>query len=272
MNNPSINPLGIELLTVLGMNPVDHVSLAADLGCSGVSMGLTQLPFNPHAYPAWSLAGDPALRREMKAAMRDRGVAINIGEGMIVRPGSDAASRAAELDIFAELGALRINSVAMGCELPDIYDQLAIMADMAAERGMGFCIEFCPVFPVDSLKACLKLVDHIGRDKAQVLIDAMHHFRSGGNVEEVAALDPAQIAHVQLCDAPLAPADDYLKEATFGRMVPGTGELPLRAFVDALPRDVTLGLEVPLMAVAETGRPARDYVGEIVASTRALLG
>ncbi|MFD2134352.1 hypothetical protein ACFSLT_02280 [Novosphingobium resinovorum] len=46
------HPLGIELLTVLGLGPVEHVTLAADLGCKAVSMGLSQLPerFNPHGY------------------------------------------------------------------------------------------------------------------------------------------------------------------------------------------------------------------------------
>jgi hypothetical protein len=56
-----------------------------------------------------------------------------------------------------------------------------------------------------------------------------------------------------------------------GRMIPGQGELPMREFVEALPRGQVLGLEVPLMAAAQSGRLARDYVGEIVKRTRELL-
>lgn len=263
--------LGIELLTVLGMGPVEHVALAADLGCGAVSMGLTQLPFNPHGYPAWSLRDDPALRRELAAVLRDRGVAISIGEGMGVSPDIDAAERAADMDLFAELGARRINSVDMGVERARAIDQLARLCDMAQERGMEFSIEFCPAFTIRSLPDALDAVRQIGMDRASVLIDSMHFFRSGGTVRQVADLDPAMIGHVQLCDAPRASKGDYLQEAMSGRMIPGEGELPLREFVDALPRGQTLGLEVPLLAVAQSGRPARDYVGDIVTRTRELL-
>lgn len=263
--------LGLELLTMLGLGPVEHVAMAADLGCGAVSMGLSQLPFNPHGYPAWSLRDDAPLRRELKAALRDRGVAISIAEGMSVSPQADAADRAADMDLFAELGALRINSVDMGVERGRALDQLARLCEMAHERGMEFSIEFCPAFTIGSLPAALEAVRHIGDDRAKVLIDTMHFFRSGGTVAQIAALDPALIGHVQLCDAPARSGPDYLKEAMTGRMIPGAGDLPLRQFVDALPRGQTLGLEVPLLDLAESGRPAREYVGEIVARTRELL-
>lgn len=266
-----LHPLGIELLTVFGMNPVEHVTLAADLGCSAVSMGLEQFPFNPHGYPGWSLRGDAALRQEVTAAMKDRGIAISIGEGMGVSAQSDAADRAADMDLFAELGALRINSVDMGCEKSRAWDQLAILCEMAHERDMEFSVEFCPVFTIASLPDAIALSRHIGDGRCKVLIDSMHFFRSGGTVMQIAELDPALIGHVQLCDATRKPSDDYMKEAMFGRMIPGEGDLPLREFVNALPRGQTLGLEVPLLAVAESGRTAKSYVGEIVAKTRALL-
>lgn len=266
-----MNPLGIELLTVLGMGPVEHVRLAGDLGCTAVSMGLTQLPFNPHGYPAWSLQDDPALRRELTAAMRDCGVSIAIGEGIGVRPDGNASDRAAELDLFAELGAQRINSVDMGEEKARAFDELARLSEMARERGMAFSVEFCPVFTIASLPAALEVVDHIGRDACTVLIDSMHFFRSGGTIEELEALDPALIGHVQLCDAPLTASGDYMQEAMFGRMIPGEGGLPLRDFVAALPGGTTLGLEVPRLAEAEGGRAASDYVGEIVTKTRKAL-
>lgn len=267
------HPLGIELLTVLGMGPVEHVTLAADLGCRAVSMGLSQLPgrFNPHGYPVWSLREDAGLRRELKAALDDRGIAISIAEGLGVSPDHDASERAADMDLFAELGALRVNAVDMGAERGRAFDQLAILAGMAADRGMEFSIEFCPIFTIRSLGEALDAVRHIGEGRATVLIDSMHFFRSGGTVRQVAELDPALIGHVQLCDAPRKGAGDYMAEAMTGRMIPGQGELPLREFVDALPRGQTLGLEVPLMAAAENGRTARDYVGEIVTRTRELL-
>lgn len=272
------HPLGLELLTVLGLGPVEHVTLAADLGCTAVSMGLVQLPerFNPHGHPAWSLREDAGLRRELKAALADRGVAISIAEGLGVSSDIDASARAADMDIFADLGALRVNAADMGVERDRAYDQLATLAGMAADRDMEFSIEFCPIFTIRSLPEALEAVRHIGEGKATVLIDSMHFFRSGGKVREIAELDPALIGHVQLSDAPRkgAKADDraaYMAEAMAGRMIPGQGELPMREFVEALPRGQVLGLEVPLMAAAQNGRAVRDYVGEIVKRTRELL-
>ena len=160
--------LGIELLSVFGMPPTEHVKLAADLGCGHISMALTQLPFNPHGYAPWSLRDDASLRREMKAAM--------------------------------------------------------------------------------------------------------HFFRSGGNASDLTALDPQLIGYVQLCDVPLQPIEqDYMKEAMFGRMAPGTGELPLAQFVRALPRDVPIGLEVPMLVMAEAGVTPYDRLRPAVVTTRALL-
>lgn len=271
------HPLGLELLTVLGLGPVEHVTLAADLGCTAVSMGLSQLPtrFNPHGYAAWSLREDPQLRRDLKAKLAERGVSISIAEGLGVSAEVEAADRAADMDLFAELGALRVNAVDMGVERARALDQLAVLADMADERGMAFSIEFCPIFTIRSLPEALEAVRHIGEGKAGVLIDSMHFFRSGGTVRQIAELDPALIGHVQLSDVPrkAAKADpsDYMTEAMSGRMIPGQGELPMREFVEALPRGQVLGLEVPLLAAAQSGRPASDYVGEIVKRTRELL-
>src|SRR6476659_6037578 len=99
--------LGIEMLSVFGMNPVEHVTLAAVLGCGHISTSLTQLPFNPYGYAPWSLLDDVSLREQMKAVMRDRGIEIGLGEGFAVRPGQDMTDRQDELDLIAELGAQR---------------------------------------------------------------------------------------------------------------------------------------------------------------------
>jgi hypothetical protein len=105
VNRPK-NRLGIEMLSGFGLPPVTLVNLAADLGCAHISVGPMQMPerFNPLGYPDWSLKDDPALRREMMAVMRDRGVSISLGEGFAVRPGVSMTERGAEMDMMAELG------------------------------------------------------------------------------------------------------------------------------------------------------------------------
>src|SRR5579862_6800880 len=105
--------LGVEQLSVLGLTPLEFVNLVADLGCNCISTGLSGMP----GYTPFSLRDDKALRREMIAVMRERGVSISLAEGCIVRPGRDIRDMAGDFDIFRELGAERINTVSMDPDL-----------------------------------------------------------------------------------------------------------------------------------------------------------
>ncbi|MFE4817490.1 hypothetical protein ACFRFU_13885 [Streptomyces sp. NPDC056704] len=143
--------LGIELLSVFGMPPVTFVSPAADLGCRYISTALTSNPYNPSIYPPFSLRGDPTLRREMIAAMRDRDVSISLGEGMVVREGADIQDRVGDLEIMAELGVRRINTVSLDPDLARSIDQFGILAETAASLGMVTTVEASPGLTVPDL-------------------------------------------------------------------------------------------------------------------------
>jgi sugar phosphate isomerase/epimerase len=264
--------LGIENISVFGLPPVEFVNLAADLGCQHISTGLTQLFYNPHGYPAFSLRDDPALRREMNAAMADRGVSISLGEGFIVRPGSDLKDAGPDLDVMHELGVRRINMASMDPDLPRSFDQFAALAEMAAERGMESTTEFGPALTVEDLATALAAVRHVGRPDFRLLIDTMHLVRSGSGPADLAALDADLIGYVQLCDATRAPRfSTYMEEAMFERMAPGTGELGLLEVVRALPADRVYGLEIPLRSEAEAGRYAHERLRPCVEAARDLL-
>ena len=264
--------LGIEQLSAFGLPPVQFVNLAADLGCDCISAGLTGLGYNPQRYPPFSLREDAAMRRELTAAMRDRGVAISLGEGCIIRPGSDIRAAAADMDIMQELAVERLNTVSMDPDLARTLDQLAVFAEMAAERGMVSTIELCPVLTINNLDSAVAAVRHVGRPDFKLLLDTMHLGRSGATAAQIAALDPALIDYVQLCDAPRSPSEpNYLQEATFERMVPGEGEMPLRDYLAALPRTVTISLEVPLRSQAEAGIEPGTRLRRCVDAARRLL-
>jgi sugar phosphate isomerase/epimerase len=264
--------LGIEQLSVFGLPPVDFINLAADLGCNCISAGLTGLSYNPHGYPAFSLRDDVGMRREMRAAMRDRGVAISLGEGCIIRARSDIRAAAGDMDIMRELGVERLNTVSMDPDLGRSLDQLALFAEMAGARGMAATIEMCPALTINTLGAAVAAVRHVGRRDFSLLFDTMHLGRSGATAAEVAALDPALIGYVQLCDAPRTPSEpNYLKEATFERMVPGEGEMPLRDYLEVLPPGLTISLEVPLRSLAEAGIGPEIRLRRCVEAARRLL-
>ena len=260
--------LGVEQLTVLGLAPLEFVHLVADLGCNCISTGLSGMP----GYPPFSLRDNKVLRRELRAALRDRGVSISLGEGCIARPGRDFRDMAGDLDIFQELGAERINTLSMDPDLGRSLDQFGVLAEMSSARRMESSIELCPVLTINNLASAVAAVRHVGRKDFTLLLDTMHLGRSGATVAEIAALDPSMIGYIQLSDAPLKPANpNYMDEATFDRMVPGEGELPLREYLSVLPRDVVVSLEVPSRALAKAGSSPRDRLERCVKAARALL-
>jgi hypothetical protein len=84
--------VGIEYQTVLGYPPVEFVHLAADLGCHAISMKArtgSHNPYNPYGYGDFSFLDNPGLRRQMAAALKDRGVSISLAEVFVVVPGAD---------------------------------------------------------------------------------------------------------------------------------------------------------------------------------------
>jgi sugar phosphate isomerase/epimerase len=267
-----MNALGIERLCVFGMPPVEMVTLAADLGCSGIGIGLTPIRrFNPHDYPDWALRNDAPLRREMIAAMRDRGVRITLLEGFGIAPGQDVRDYASDLDLLCELGGERINLVSVEPDWPRTIDEFAILAGMAAERGIQVSTEIGPG-PIRNLAAALELLRAVAMPNVSLLIDTMHFFRSGGTIEALAAVEPGLVGYVQLCDVPLvSPFASYMDEAMNDRLVPGDGELPLRAFVDLLRETVVVSLEVPRRSLARMGIGPLERVRPCVDAARALL-
>ena len=89
---------------------------------------------------------------------------------------------------------------------------------------------------------------------------------------DLARIDLARIGYVQLCDVPMpAKTDDYGAEARHNRLPVGEGDLPLREFVKALPENLQIGLELPMVAKAQAGISVRDALAPSIAAARDLL-
>jgi sugar phosphate isomerase/epimerase len=268
--------LGIEQLTVLAMPPVEYVKLASELGCVSISTGVTGMPLTMFGitdyapWPEWSLRDDPALRRETRAAMRDTGVRIGLAEGFRAASDADVADFVGDLDVFAELGALRLNAICMEDDMALAVDQLGKLADMAIARGMLFTIEFFPSEGINSFERALEVVDGIGRDKAKVLLDSMHFFRTGGTLDKLRAAGTDVIGYVQLADSPFTPpGESYFMDSIFARDVPGEGGLPLRELIAELPGDMPISVEVPRLADMKTMGP-RAHTARVIEAARAV--
>jgi len=191
---------------------------------------------------------------------------------MNIRAGTDIRDRRGDLEIMAELGTRRVNTVSLDPDLDRSIAQFGLLAEAAAGLGMETTLEPSPGLTIATLPAAVDAVRQVGRPDFRLLIDVMHVIRSGSGPADLAALEPDLVGHVQLSDAPLVPViPDYGQEAMFERMVPGTGELPLSEVLAALPRDVVIGLEVPLRSQALAYVGPHQRLGRCVEAARELL-
>jgi sugar phosphate isomerase/epimerase len=266
-----IGPLGIEHQTALGLPPVELVALAAELECPYLGIVLSTRLYNPHEYPPYSLLVDAALRRRMIAAMDDSGVSVFLGDGIVVYPDLDVREYERHLDVMAELGTSQINTVSFDPDLGRSIDEFARIADMAAARGMRTTVEFAPSLTLKTLDAALDAIRQVGRPHFGLLIDTMHLIRAGNTPADLAAVDSSLIRHVQLSDNTLRQRGAVYREDTIDRMVPGEGELPLDEILAAVPHDIPIGLEVPMLSRALAGESTEDSARRCVQGARALL-
>ncbi len=263
--------IGIDFISVFGLPPVQFVALAAELGCQHISIALTPMPGNPLGYPLWSLRDDAGLRKDLIAALRDHDITISLGEGFLVRPGTDICEAAGDMALMRELGIPRINIVPIDPDWSRGIDQLSLFAEMADANGLAATLEYMPGMRIGDLATSAAAVTEVGNPNLRLLIDAMHLFRSGGGAADVAALAPEMIGYVQLCDVPvISKYESYADEARYYRLPPGEGELPLQELINALPRDLMLGLEVPMLGEAQAGIGPYERLSRCVQAARAL--
>ena len=263
--------LALGFLSVFALPPVEFVNLAADLGCQHISTIVQGQPLVPLDFPPFSLK-DAALRKELLAAMNDRGVSISLGDGFLVLPGADMRNFCSDLDVLAELGVPRINVVSLDPDLRSTFDQLAALTELGAQRNIETDVEPVPGLTIGDLPTALVALDAVGRPDFRLLIDTMHLVRSGSSAADLSALDPHHIGYAQLNDTTLQPRiENYMEEAMYERMVPGEGELPLRDILSVLPPDIVIELEVPRRSLALAGVSPIDRLRPCVDAARRLL-
>ena len=265
--------LGIEMLSVFGMPPVEFLHLTADLGCRYMTASMVGFaPVSSLRYEPFSLRDDAQLRWDLLAAMDDRNVSIALGEGLLIAPGVDVRSYAADLDIMAELRIPRINTVSLEPDRARTFDELAALTELAAVRGIATCIEPVVGLSIADLPSAMAAVEYVDRDEISLLIDTMHVARFGACADDLRSIPAKRIGYIQLSDTTMQRRmKHYAEEAMYERMAPGEGELPLLDMLAALPKDRVVGLEIPMRASAEAGVSAYDRLLPCVESARSLL-
>jgi sugar phosphate isomerase/epimerase len=234
--------LSLAHLTVLDVAPPALFDLAAEAGFQNV--GIRVLPAVPGAisYPL-----NRANLVEWRRRLAEAGVGVHDIEFIPLTPDVRVTDHAQTLALAAELGAKRLNVSGDDADSDRLVANFSALCDLAATVGIGVDLEFMRFRIVGTLQQALDVVARAGRPNGRLLIDVLHLHRSGGTAPMLAEVPSSALGSVQLCDAPRkGPTDAGLAdEARQGRLFPGEGELPLAALMDALPRDICVGVEVP---------------------------
>ena len=158
-----------------------------------------------------------------------------------------------ERELFAVargVGARSLNAIDVfggTWSLDEAAEAFAGLCDRAADHGLLVHLEFLPWSRIPDLATAWQVVRGADRPNGGIMLDAWHYFRSGSDGALLRSLPGTSILGVQLCDAPATPERDPLRATLHERLLPGDGELALRALLADLRETGTttpLGVEV----------------------------
>ncbi|KRG14449.1 sugar phosphate isomerase/epimerase family protein [Lederbergia galactosidilytica] len=118
--------------------------------------------------------------------------------------------------------------------------RLRLCAQILKEYGVKLGLEFVGphhlrkawTYPfIWTMQETVEWIDVIGEPNVGLLLDSYHWYTTNGTVEDLLALDPAQITHVHINDAKDIPVVEVLDN---DRLYPGEGVIDLNAFLKAL--------------------------------------
>jgi sugar phosphate isomerase/epimerase len=209
--------------------------------------------------PTSETVTDRTMRAALRQQMREAGVSLANIECFNLTQDVKPEDFRAGLECGQYLGARSATAILWeNSNRTDALAKFCTLCDMAAEYRIAVNLEFfTSCASMNSLGDALAFVTDAGRPNAGIVIDLLHLMRTGAGIAGLRALDPARVGWVQLCDAPAEVTDPatLLAEASSERLYPGEGALPVRAFIEAIPPDAVVGLEMPKLSLNDKRSP-----------------
>lgn len=260
--------LSIGQMTSLDVGVLEHIEIAAKVGCNQVSL-VVQPPGQGSHWPVTNSENLQAVKQKLA----DTGLGVLNAECFMLVPGVDVAVYQPALDLAAELQAQGITALIYNPDLEQATAQLKSLCEMAHASGLRVNIEFMPLAPVcRSLNETVSFIKELNQPNLGIAVDLLHLVRSGGTIDDVIAAPAELISYAQICDsADLSVNNDYGEEAAANRLPPGEGDFPLTAFLQALPAGTPVEIEVPMSKQRSGEMNAKERIEAIAAATKTEL-
>jgi sugar phosphate isomerase/epimerase len=261
--------LSLHHLTALDLTAAQLVDVASELGCDAVCLFTHLAAHHAGRFPCIATEREA---HEVAQRARDLGIAVCDLEVFGILPEFDLAALRPGLERGAILGATRATVHIRDPNERRAADHFARFCELAGSMSIIPGLEFTGFSVTRTIAAAAAVVRSSGAANAGVAVDALHVFRNGMSLADVAAHVPL-ITYAQLCDGTLVPAQaDYYEEAVANRTVPGEGELPLEEFVRLLPPGVPIAVEVPMHRLRDSGVTALERARLAVNGARRVIG
>ncbi|TFV58915.1 sugar phosphate isomerase/epimerase [Mycobacterium sp. PS03-16] len=261
--------ISLAPLTVVELTPPETVGCAAAAGFDAV--GLRLIPATPQE-PKRPTIGMTPMIREARRRLDDTGLELIDIEVLRLTPDTDVRADYLEfLETGAYLGARQILVAGNDPDRARMADRFAELAALAALFGLTPNIEPMPYNDIGTVAQAVAVLRAAGHPNAGILIDALHFDRGGNTVAELNPLPRSWFNYVQLCDAPAeqpADRDALVYQSRSARQLPGQGGLDLDAMLHALPADLPVSVEAPIVA---PGVPALERARAALRHTRAVV-
>jgi sugar phosphate isomerase/epimerase len=238
-------------LTVLGCAPPEATYIAAQAGYDFVSLRIIMMGASNEAGD-YSLAANPAMLRQTKAALLETGMRVHDIELAHIHDRLDTRSWLPALEVGAELGVRHVISSIWTRNRSFAIERFAELCDLARPLGLMVDLEFVSFADVANLRDAVDVIRTANRVNSGLLLDTLHFHCSRVRLDELDAVPAEWFQFMHLCDGPKeipATKEGLIHTAREERLYPGEGGIQIAAILNRLP-DMTYSIELPNAARA----------------------
>lgn len=234
--------ISLAYLTVPGIQPMDQIHLAAELGYDYVS--LRTIPMGQPGEPQVCLERDPELFAGLKKTLKECDMKLLDIELVRIREDLPLDYRKA-FECGAELGATEVLSSVWTENESFAVDAYGKICEQAAEFGMNVNFEFPVLSGIKTFQEAVRLQDQVGAKNLKLLLDMIYCYWDRVTPEQLAAFDSDRFGLIHLCDCPKGwKATELRRLVREGREYCGMGEIKLLDLLKVLPEN-PCSIELP---------------------------